>query len=89
MKTKAFYPQTKSQLAPKTDENKALEIEKINEAVQHVHRAIQALADAPQMDFMGDKQAYIQHMEEMLNGDEEGAPGSGLAGLSLLLEAIK
>ncbi len=89
MKTKAIYLKKKEDLDPKTKTNKALEIEKINEAVQHVHRAIQALADAPQMDFCGDKQAYIQHMEEMLNGDEEGAPGSGLAGLSLLLKAMK
>ncbi len=66
MATKAYYPQTKTELAPKTDENKALEKTKIHDSIDHINQAIQNLVDAPQMDFMGDKQHCIKELEYLL-----------------------
>lgn len=80
MNTKAKYPRTRNELATKNWENMRERADNFKQALQHIEEAIQLLADAPQMDFCGDQQHFIEELEAIAYGD------NGEGGMNIFTE---
>lgn len=69
-------PRRKSELSPRDAENIKKRIQLIGKAINHLKSAVEALEDAPAIDFMGDVPRYINEIEDILADGE----GGGLVG---------